>query len=89
MSKLANHIALFCSHGNTGYLMKYIDSVLGLDQNELSTDLFVWDVISNPPIDLSPYEWNFDLDMPGQKFHHSLKEHHKISNIPNFRCEML
>jgi hypothetical protein len=40
-------------------------------------------------IDLSPYEWNFDLDMPGQKFHHSLKEHHKISNIPKFRCEML
>jgi hypothetical protein len=27
--------------------------------------------------------------MPGQKFHHSLKEHHKISNIPKFRCEML
>ena len=34
MSKLANHdIALFCSHDNTGYLMKYIDPVLGLDQN--------------------------------------------------------
>jgi hypothetical protein len=30
-----------------------------------------------------------DLDMPGQNFHHSLKEHHKISNIPKFRCEML
>jgi hypothetical protein len=40
-------------------------------------------------IDLSPYESNFDLDMPGQKFHHSLKEHHKISSIPKFRCEML
>jgi hypothetical protein len=39
--------------------------------------------------DLSPNEWNFDLDMPGQNFHHSLKEHHKISNIPKFRCEML
>jgi hypothetical protein len=33
MSKLANHIALFCSHDNTGYLVKYIDPVLGLDQN--------------------------------------------------------
>ena len=33
MSKLANHIALFCSHDNTGYQMKYIDPVLGLDQN--------------------------------------------------------
>jgi hypothetical protein len=40
-------------------------------------------------IDLSLYEWNFDLDMPGQKFHHSLKEHHKISNILKFRWEML
>jgi hypothetical protein len=40
-------------------------------------------------IDLSPYEWNLDLDKPGQQFHHSLKEHHKISNIPKFRCEML
>ena len=33
MRKLANHIALFCSHDNTGYLVKYIDPVLGLDQN--------------------------------------------------------
>jgi hypothetical protein len=41
------------------------------------------------PVDLSPYEWNFDLDKPGQKFHLSLKEHHKISNIPKFRYEML
>ena len=24
-----------------------------------------------------------------QNFHYSLKEHHKISNIPKFRCEML
>jgi hypothetical protein len=62
-SKLANHITLFCSHDNTGYLMKYIDPVLVLDQNyfspwtgpklihlTLSRDLFVWDVISNQPI---------------------------------------
>jgi hypothetical protein len=39
--------------------------------------------------DLSPYNYNFDLDKSRQKFHHSLKEHHKISNIPKFRCEML
>ena len=32
MSKLATRIALFCSHDNTGYLVKYIDPVLGLDQ---------------------------------------------------------
>jgi hypothetical protein len=42
--------------------------------------------IRNGPI---PYEQNFDLDKSRQKFHHSLKEHHKISNIPKFRCEML
>jgi hypothetical protein len=41
------------------------------------------------PIDLSAFEWNFDLDKSGQKFHHSLKEHRKISNIPKFRCKML
>jgi hypothetical protein len=32
---------------------------------------------------------NFDLNKSRQKFHHSFKEHHKISNIPKFRCEML
>jgi hypothetical protein len=35
------------------------------------------------------YRLNFDQDKSRQKFHHSLKEHHKISNIPKFRCEML
>jgi hypothetical protein len=35
------------------------------------------------------YRLNFDLNKSRQKFHHSLKEHHKISNIPNFRWEML
>jgi hypothetical protein len=40
-------------------------------------------------MDLLPNEQNFDQDKSGQKFHHSLKEHHKISNIPKFRCEML
>jgi hypothetical protein len=40
-------------------------------------------------IDLSAFKWNFDLNKSGQKFHHSLKEHYKISNIPKFRCEML
>jgi hypothetical protein len=41
------------------------------------------------PMDHLYYRLNFDLDKSGQKFHHSLKEHHKISNIPKFRCEML
>ena len=65
MSKSANHIALFCSYDNTGYLVKYIDPVLGrikinsvlswtgsklIQLILLSSDLFAWDVISNPPI---------------------------------------
>jgi hypothetical protein len=39
-------------------------------------------------MDLLPNEQNIDLDKSRQKFHHSLKEHHKIINIPKFRCEM-
>jgi hypothetical protein len=38
---------------------------------------------------LLPNDQNFDLNKSKQKFRHSLKEHHKISNIPKFRCEML
>jgi hypothetical protein len=33
--------------------------------------------------------FNLITKISRQKFHHSLKEHHKISNIPKFRCEML
>ena len=40
-------------------------------------------------MDLFPNEQNFDLDKSRKTFHHSLKEHHKISNIPKFLCEML
>jgi hypothetical protein len=40
-------------------------------------------------MDLFLNEQNFDLDKSRQKFHHSLKEHYKISNISKFRCEML
>jgi hypothetical protein len=40
-------------------------------------------------MDLFPNEQIFYLDKSRQKFHHSLKEHHRISNIPKFRCEML
>jgi hypothetical protein len=40
-------------------------------------------------MDLFPNEQNFDLDKSRQNFYHSLKEHHKISNIQKFRCEML
>ncbi len=34
MWKLANHVTLFWSHDDTaGYLVKYTDPVLGMDQN--------------------------------------------------------
>ena len=33
MSKLANNIALYCSHDNTGYLENNIEPVLEIDQN--------------------------------------------------------
>jgi hypothetical protein len=36
---------------------------------------------------LFPNEQNFGQNR--QNVHYSLKEHHKISNIPKFRCEML
>ena len=38
---------------------------------------------------LLPNKQNFDQAKFRQKFHHSWKKHHKISIIPNFRCEML
>jgi hypothetical protein len=46
-------------------------------------------ILSHSIMDHLHYRLNFDLNMSRQKFHHSLKEHHKISNIPKFRCEML
>jgi hypothetical protein len=43
--------------------------------------LYMYEIVGS--VDLFPNEQNFDLDKSRQKFHHSLKEHHKISNIPN------
>jgi hypothetical protein len=40
-------------------------------------------------MDYLHYRLNFDLNKSRQNFDHSLKEHHKISNISKFRCEML
>jgi hypothetical protein len=40
-------------------------------------------------MDHSPINQNFELNKSRQKFHHSLKEHQTISNIPKFRCKML
>ena len=45
-----------------------------------------------PLIDLLPNEQHFDLVLDKNFLNQktaSLKEHHKISNIPKFRCEML
>jgi hypothetical protein len=39
-------------------------------------------------LDHSPINQNFELNESRPKFHHSLKEHHKISNIPKFRCNI-
>jgi hypothetical protein len=40
-------------------------------------------------MDQSPINQNFELNKSRQKFHHSLKEHHKISSIPKFRFKMM
>jgi hypothetical protein len=60
-----------------------------LGKADYKDDLGAKDIISRGLMDLLPNEQNLDLDNSRQKFHHSLKEHHKISNIPKFRCEML
>ena len=44
---------------------------------------------NHPTMDHSPINQNFELNKSRQIFHRSLKEHHKISNIPKFRCKML
>ena len=82
------------------YKNKYISSnsrVRALHRNHRATGSIpargaVIEVISQTRTngsDLFLNEQNFDLDKSRQTFHHSLKEHHKISNIPKFRCEML
>ena len=42
-------------------------------------------VVLTTVMDHSPINQNFELN----KSNHSLKEQHKISNIPKFRCKML
>ena len=50
--------------------------------NEYNYFMYYW-------MDHLHYRLNFDLNKSRQEFHHSLKDHHNISNIPKFRCEML
>ena len=68
-------------------------AITNLAVNELdvlTVVMYVEQIVSRlSAMDFSPYNQNFDLGKSGQIFHHSLKEHHKISNIPKFRCEML
>jgi hypothetical protein len=53
-------------------------------------DLYIYmKLLVMPIMDHSPINQNFEFNKSRQKFHHSLKEHHKISNIPKFRCEKL
>ena len=48
------------------------------------------DLKSSPVrMDHSPINQYFELNKSRQTFHHSLKEPHKISNIPKFHCKML
>jgi hypothetical protein len=58
-----------------------------LKSNHTYTSLLQMNQVSTDSMDLLPYEQNFDLDKSRQN--HGLKEHHKISNIPTFRCEIL
>ena len=47
---------------------------------ELVSYIYIWS---------KNFRQNFDPNKSRQQFHHSLKEHHKISKIPKFRYEML
>jgi hypothetical protein len=67
------------------YLEQLEDLELG-DCSEWETEVCMK---YEPSIDHLRNRLNFDLNKSRQKLHHSLKEHHKISNIPKFRCEML
>jgi hypothetical protein len=62
-----------CDRWWTLYMLMRTDYPMGMDQ----------------AMDHCPINQNFELNKSRQKFHHSLKEHHKISNIPKFRCKML
>jgi hypothetical protein len=45
--------------------------------------------VKTEAMDQSPINQNFELNKSRQKFHHILKEHHKISSIPKFRFKMM
>ena len=62
-------------------------AVENLDRDSIFTTITT--ILKPDLMDHLHYRLNFDLDKSRQKFHHSLKEPHKISNIPKFRCEML
>jgi hypothetical protein len=59
------------------------------EMQHLTTTKATYKPTQHTQIDHLRNRQNFDLNKSRQKFHHSLKEHHKINNIPKFRCEML
>jgi hypothetical protein len=87
--RVGNHVTLIsCSYNqilcsvasNIAILSRNIDRLIALANCNRREQIAI-DHLRN--------RLNFDLNKSRQKFHHSLKEHHKISNIPKFRCEML
>ena len=67
------------------------------DKSEKRAYFVSWCVVGGPSflrgttrgLHQPPINQNFELNKSRQKFHHSLKDHHKISNIPEFRCKTL
>jgi hypothetical protein len=70
-------------------LKNIILQVPNVDAAVLNVGANVFFKLPNGPIIPNSNEQHFDLDKSRQKIHHGLKEHHKISNIPKFRCKML
>jgi hypothetical protein len=78
---------MYCiQHVSDAIMFSYFSTVNNNNVNGINWVAFQFD-----QMDHLHYRLNFDLNKSRQKFHHSLKEHHKISNtgIPKFRCEML
>jgi hypothetical protein len=77
-------------HSTETALLKVLNDILLSMNSQRATLLVLLDLSSAfDTMDHSPINQNFELNKSRQKFHHSLKEHHKISNITKFRCKML
>ena len=96
----ANSIVLVVESMGNANIVKFLTTTKGFFTTKIILKIEFSSVggsfLKTTSMDLFPNEENFDLDKSRQKFHHSLKEHHKISNIPTFRhkfvakcCKML